>query len=121
MTTNEKCLICGKPVRQRGLCVTHHSRFYQAKMALPPEKREAFEAELIRKNLLSPPKPRGRQVESDVFADIADRLLTQGEKLDREAEESIRANPPGKTAKTRKAMRQPRKPNGNSNNKKEAK
>lgn len=87
-----KCLICGKPASndRRGLCGLHYSRFNAAKKKLPEEERQAFERELIEKKLLLPPKPKGRVVTEDPFAEIANkRLQNRTKTIDEEAAEII--------------------------------
>jgi len=42
-----KCLICGEPSWQRGICCKHYQNFYRAKMALPKKERIGFEQEQI--------------------------------------------------------------------------
>lgn len=86
-----RCLVCGNSATndRRGLCTLHYSRFNAAKRKLPESDRDAFEAELIERKMLLPPKPKGRRVEQDIFAEIAQRINTQrktaGQRLDEEA------------------------------------
>ncbi len=42
-----KCLICGDPTYQRGVCCKHYQKFYRAKMSLPKRDRILFEKEQI--------------------------------------------------------------------------
>ncbi len=78
----KKCLLCENVERSRGLCITHYSRFAQAKNALPKEKQAEFEQMLIARKFLCPSRPRGPKVERDEFAEVAAEIA--GTPRDRE-------------------------------------
>jgi len=65
------CIICGEKAepRNRGLCDKHRGRFKTALAKIPPENREAFEAQLIANGKLLPNR-RGQKLrpEDDEFA-----------------------------------------------------
>lgn len=66
-----KCVICNTPSerRTRGLCEKHRGRFQRALSEISPEKRPAFEADLIAKGMLLPNR-KGQKLrpEDDEFA-----------------------------------------------------
>lgn len=73
-TKTKKCLECGKPEKQRGLCALCYSRFNNAKKSLPFDKREAFEDALMATGKLLPKAVRKSKETRDVYAELADRL-----------------------------------------------
>lgn len=73
-TKTKKCLECGKPEKQRGLCPLCYSRFNNAKKSLPLDMREAFEAALMASGKLLPKAMRKAKESRDLFAELADKL-----------------------------------------------
>ncbi|MEM9365058.1 MAG: hypothetical protein AAGD07_03610 [Planctomycetota bacterium] len=89
----KKCLVCGKgPPLNRGLCSTHHSRYYRQVKDLTPEQKTRYESELIRRGLLLPLQKPGPKVYEDPFQQVADELFAA------ESSEDYESNQPKKDA-----------------------
>lgn len=73
-TKTKKCLECGKPEKQRGLCALCYSRFNNAKKSLPLDRRDAFEDALMATGKLLPKAVRKSKETRDLYAELADRL-----------------------------------------------
>lgn len=73
-TKTKKCLECGKPEKQRGLCALCYSRFNNAKKSLPLDRREAFEDALMATGKLLPKAVRKSKESRDLYAELADKL-----------------------------------------------
>ena len=70
------CLICGKKgTLNRGLCSTHHSRYYKETQALTPEQLEEYSNVLIERGLLLPKKKPGPKVEENQFRSLAAEMF----------------------------------------------
>ncbi|MGB7323509.1 MAG: hypothetical protein WBD31_01465, partial [Rubripirellula sp.] len=70
------CLVCGDPVRTRGLCTRHYTQFHRRRAKMTPVQADAFELKLIEEGLLAAPKPAGPAAKDDPFADIASLILS---------------------------------------------
>jgi hypothetical protein len=74
---NNSCLICGKEGQlNRGLCSTHHSRYYKEVRGMTKEQKARYDEELIERGFLLPLQKRGPKVADNPFANIADELFT---------------------------------------------
>ena len=90
---NRGCLICGKKAKNlnRGLCSTHHSRYYAQVRKMTADQKVAYERALIENGYLLPLQKRGPKVSEDPFALIALELLAAEDKATYEAEPKKKA------------------------------
>ena len=81
------CLICGKKTPlNRGLCSTHHSRYYKEVRELTDEQKAVYDQTLIQRGLLLPLQKPGPKVKENPFAAVAMELFAAEPKQDYESE-----------------------------------
>ena len=75
------CLICGKKTAlNRGLCSTHHSRYYKVVKRMTDEQKAIYDQELIQRGYLLPLQKRGPKVKENPFEAVALELFAAEEK-----------------------------------------
>ena len=77
-TKPRRCIIpgCNKTGKiVRGLCPTHSSQYTRQRNAIPEDRREEFDAMLIKQGRLKPPDKPGRPPqEANPFRDLAEEM-----------------------------------------------